>query len=356
MLPPKPAVHREPEQKGDGMKTIVLSATVTVLTVFGAACSKGGNESAREAAEAPVAATGQSTSKSAIAPKTPEDWIVVQDNDYIPVIDDLSRKLQSARQAFMMKDPATAAAAIRASADLLSKRTSDASRGAKENIDVTMKQLSALAADLDGRKAIEVKRFDAVIAAAHRADLERDWVVLDETSWYPYIAEPDRHFQNAHQAFLAKDYEKAAQEIRKGEAYMKLEAGRASGDVNHSLNSSAQELEKLAVDMRRKAANNLSEMDNSFRRADRALAQSHQIKAKESWSKKETVRAGYEMKAGALLLEQSADWAGSEAKSGVSATVRDTRMLAGKLTEGSAYAVEEVGKGIDDLGKAISNI
>jgi hypothetical protein len=31
-------------------------------------------------------------------------------------------------------------------------------------------------------------------------------------------------------------------------------------------------------------------------------------------------------------------------------------MLAGKLTEGSAYGVEEVGKGIDDLGKAISNL
>ena len=336
------------------MKTIVLSATVTVLTVFGAACSKGGNESAREAAKAPVAATGQSTSKSAIVSKTPEDWIVVQDDYYIPVIDDLSRTLRSARQAFMMKDPATAAVHVRGAAALLSEEPSGASRKVKENIDLTMKQLSALAADLDSKRTVEAKRFDAVLAAAHRADLEGDRLV-DESYWYPYIEEPDRHFQNAHQAFLAKDYEKAAQEIRKGEAYVKLEAGRASGDVNHSLNSSAQELEKLAVDMRRKAANNLSEMDNSFRRADRALAQSHQIKAKESWSKKETVRAGYEMKAGALLLEQSADWAGTEAKSGVSAIVRDTRMLAGKLTEGSGYAVKEAGKGIDDLGKAISN-
>jgi len=327
-----------------------------VLTLVSAACTKKSNEPDSTAAKAPVVAAGKSASKSEIAPKTPEDWIVVQDNDYIPVIDDLSRKLQSARQAFMMKDPATAAAAIHASADLLSKETSGASRGGKEDIDVTMKQLSALAADLDARKVIEVRRFDAVIAAAHRADLERDWLVLDETSWYPYIAEPDRHFQNAHQAFLAKDYEKAAQEIRKGEAYVKLEAGRASGDVNRSLNSSAQELEKLAVDMQKKGANNLGEMDNTFRRADRALAQSHQIKAKERWSKKETVRAGYEMKAGALLLEQSAEWAGSEAKSGVSAIVENTRMLAGKVTEGSAYAVEEVGKGIDDLGKAISNL
>jgi hypothetical protein len=337
------------------MKTIILSATVTVLTVFGAACSKGGNDSDSRASKTPVAATGQSTSKSAIASKTPEEWIVVQDDYYIPVIDDLSRTLRSARLAFMMKDPAAAAVHVRGAAALLSEEPSGASRGVKENIDLTMKQLSALAADLDSKKTVEAKRFDAVLAAAHRADLQGDRQV-DESYWYPYIEEPDRHFQNAHQAFLAKDYEKAAQEIRKGEAYVKLEAGRASGDVNHSLNSSAQELEKLAVDMQRRAANNLSDMDNSFRRADRALAQSHQIKAKESWSKKETVRAGYEMKAGALLLEQSADWAGSEAKSGVSAIVRDTRMLAGKLTEGSAYGVEEVGKGIDDLGKAISNL
>jgi hypothetical protein len=80
------------------------------------------------------------------------------------------------------------------------------------------------------------------------ADRDRDLLVLDESHYYPYIEEPDRHFQNAHQAFLAKDYEKTAQEIRKGEAWVKIEAGRASGDVKHSLNSSAQELEKLATD------------------------------------------------------------------------------------------------------------
>jgi hypothetical protein len=338
------------------MKTIILCATVTVLTLLGTACRKGSSDADSTAAKTPVAAASPSASKSAIASKTPEDWIIVQDKDYIPVIDDLSRKLQSARKAFMMKDPATAAAEIRATADLLSKETSGASSGLKENIDVTMKQLSALAADLDSKKTVEVKRFDAVIASAHRADLERDWLVLDESSWYPYIEEPDHHFQNAHRSFLAKDYEKAAEEIRKGEAYVKLEAGRTSGDVKHSLDSSAQELEKLAVDTQKGTMTDVAKADTIFERADRALAQSHQIKAKESWAKKETVKAGYEMKAGALFLEQSADWTGSEAKASVSAVVRESRMLAGKLTEGSGYAVEEVGKGIDELGKAISDL
>src|SRR5208282_6324160 len=131
---------------------------------------------------------------------------VVQDKDYIPVIDGVSRKLESARKAFMMKDPAVAATDIRATAELLSKQTSGTSPGLKENIDVAMKQLNALATDLDSKKTVGVKRFDAVIAAAHRADLATDWLVVDESSWYPYIEEPNRHFWNAHEAFLAKDY------------------------------------------------------------------------------------------------------------------------------------------------------
>jgi hypothetical protein len=338
------------------MKTIILSAAVTLLTLLGAACSKSSNDADSTAAKTSGAVTSQSAPKSEIAAKTPDDWIIVRDEDYIPVIDDLSRKLQSARKAFMAKDPATAAADIRATADLLSKETPGSTRELKENIDVAMKQLSALAADLDSKKTVEVKRFDAVVATAHRADLDHDWLVLDESSWYPYIEEPDRHFQNAHQSLVAKDYAKAAQEIRKGEAFVKLEASRASGDVKPLLNSSAQELEKLAVDTKRGTVKDVAEADDTFRRADHALAQSHQVKAKESWAKKETVRAGYEMKAAALLLEQSAGWAGSEAKSGVSAVVADTRKLAGKLTAGSVYVVDEVDRGIDELGKAISNL
>lgn len=335
------------------MKKIILSGSATVLVLVGAVFGQSGSGGGT-AAKTPVVTKG---SKPAIAPKTPEGWIVVQDKDYIPVIDDVSRKLESARIAFLMKDPAAAATDFRATAELLSKQTSGVSGGSKENIDVAMKQLNALATELDSKKTVGVKRFDSVIATAHRADLATDWLVVDESSWYPYIEEPNRHFRNAHAAFLAKDYDKAAQEIRKGEAYVTLEASRASGDAKHSLDSSAQELEKLAVDMtgNRREKSTVA-MDQSWGRADRALAQSHQLQAKGDWQKKESAKAGYEMKAAALNLEESADWAGGEAKTGVSAVVRDTRLMAGKLTAGGEYAVGEVDKGIDDLGHAISGL
>jgi hypothetical protein len=339
------------------MKTIILSGSATVLILMGAAFGQSGGGADSAAAKTHVVTTSHSGSKPEIAPKTPEGWIVIQDKDYIPVIDGVSRELESARKAFMMKDPAAAATDVRATAELLSKQTSGTSRGLKENIDVAMKQLNALATDLDSKKTVGVKRFDAVIATAHRADLATDWLVVDESSWYPYIEEPNRHFRNARAAFLAKDYPKAAEEIRKGEAFVQLEASRASGDVKQSLDSSAQELEKLSLDMAPNwRVKSIVEMDQSWGRADRALAQSHQVQAKEDWQKKETAKAGYEMKAAALNLEESADWAGSEAKTGVSAVVRDTRLMAGKLTAGGEYAAGEVDKGIDDLGHAISGL
>jgi len=338
------------------MKTIILSVSAMALMLLGAAYGQSGRVDTAAAKTSVVDASGPG-SKAEIAPKTPEGWIVIQDKDYIPVIDGVSRTLESARKAFMMKDPAAAATDVRATAELLSKQTSGTSRGLKETIDAAMKHLNALATDLDNKKTVGVKRFDAVIAMAHHADLATDWLVVDESSWYPYIDEPNRHFRNAHEAFVAKDYDKAAEEIRKGEAFVQLEASRASGDVKQSLDSSAQELEKLSLDMAPNwRVKSIVEMDQSWGRADRALAQSHQVQAKEDWQKKETAKAGYEMKAAALNLEESADWAGSEAKTGVSAVVRDTRLMAGKLTAGGEYAAGEVDKGIDDLGHAISGL
>jgi hypothetical protein len=107
---------------------------------------------------------------------------------------------------------------------LLSKQTAGASRGLKENIDVAIKQLSALATDLDSKK---------------------------------------------------------------------------TGGVTDNPK------EESTV-----------EMDQSWGRADRALAQWHQVQAKGDWQNKETAKAGYEMKAAALNLEESADWAGGEGQNG----------------------------------------
>jgi hypothetical protein len=95
------------------MKTIITAIAITLILV-GAACGQSGSGADSAAAKIPVVTTSHSGSN-------------------IPVIDGVSRKLQSERKAFMMKDPGAAATDVRATAELLSKQTAGASRGLMEN-------------------------------------------------------------------------------------------------------------------------------------------------------------------------------------------------------------------------------
>jgi hypothetical protein len=186
--------------------------------------------------------------------------------------------------------------------------------------------------------------------------LERDWLVTDATTWYPYVDEPNAHFRSAHDSFLSKEYKKAAEEIRKGTAFVRMEGGSAIAKAKLDLSASERDLDLLAKNVEKGSVKDVKDLDNEFARADEALALSHRIKANEAWDKKELAKVEHELKAGAKHVEDAAAWTGAEAKSAAAATVRDTRTLAAKLAAGSGYAVEEVGKGINDLGKTIADL
>lgn len=161
------------------------------------------------------------------------------------------------------------------------------------------------------------------------------------------------HFLAAHDAFLKKNYKLAAEEIRKGEAFVQTEDGIAATGAKHALGASKQELDQLAKKVGNGRVGTVKELDTAFARAENALALSHQLKASESWEKKDAERTGYELKAGARNLEQAAAWTGSEAAAAASASVADARSVAAKLVDGTAYTADEVRKGIDSLGKSL---
>jgi len=86
-----------------------------------------------------------------------------------------------------------------------------------------------------------------VIDKAARADMDRRWLVADVTTWYPVNEEPQRHFTDAVAAYAKKDYKAAAADIRKATGYLRLEAGRATGETKQKLDSSVAELDTLAA-------------------------------------------------------------------------------------------------------------
>jgi hypothetical protein len=337
---------------------IKIMLSVSLVLVGGLllnACS--GAKKADDAASttASPAASAQ-PAKAEIKSKSPSEWYVIDETTYVPVLDGLGEHMLAARNSFLKKDSKAAAMHVREGANFLTKEESKAREEDREKLKATVTELNNLAARLDKGEVKDVRQIDTAYAKAHQTDIEHLWVISDEEIWFPYVEEPDAHFNKAHDSFLKKDYKTAATEIRKAVAYVKLESGRAATDSRKTLNASAQELETLAKDVEKGAVKDVKKLDDAFARADQALAKSHYVKASESWSRKLYHKTGYELKAATHSLEKATSWAGGEASAAASTAVKDGRMVTGKLISGTGWAMDEVGKAIDSVGQEIERL
>ena len=84
-------------------------------------------------------------------------------------------------------------------------------------------------------------------------------------------AAADRHFTLATQAFAHKAYQRAAHEIRLGDAYVTRQADRAAGTARRALRASASELNTLAASVQRGAVKDAHALNKAFDNARRAL-------------------------------------------------------------------------------------
>ncbi len=317
---------------------------------------------------APMAPATPTASTAPVTIQSPTDWISYDDMTYTPVADEISRRLAAARKAFDAKDNQKAAAEMRAVADELKEQGARAAKADKARakaettlaqdtatrMNLTAKKVTAAAAALESGKIKTQADMDKAIDKAARADMEQRWLVTDVITWYPVSEEPQRHFGSALEAYVKKDYQAAATEIRKATSYVRLEAGRATSEAKQALESSVAELDTLAASVEKGAVKEEKALATAFTHANHALALAHHVKAAESWARKEYDKAGYELKAAAHGLESAAGWAGAEAKAGASVAVAETKALGDKLASGATWAREEVVKGFESLGNAIN--
>lgn len=329
----------------------------------------------REPAAPIVQPAQKAAAKAPIATKAPEDWILYDDATYTPVLDDVSRHLAAARRAFDAKDNTKAATELRAVAEELKRQAALAGKQDQslieadkallaadmksgkdtvKRLDASAQKVGSAAAAVDSGKIKTKADLDKVIDKAARADIERRWLITDVATWYPVSEEPQHHFTDAIAAYARKDYEAVAGDIRKATSYLRLEAGRASGQARQALDSSVSRLDALAASAEKGALKDEQSMTRDFAKAEHALALAHRYKAAESWAHKAYDKAGYELKAAAHGLESAAGWAAGEAMAGASATVADTRALGDKLASGANWTRDEVAKAFEALGNSIN--
>lgn len=320
------------------------------------------------AAAAPAA--GASTVKAPVSSKSPTDWIAYDDATYTPVLDAVSQDLADARVALAKKDNVKAADAMTAAARALEGQAERAGRIDRQRAAADMKlaretharlvaltkRLDTMAAQIRAGKVITTAALDKTLGKAAHADLERRWLVTDVTGWYPVADEPQRHFSAAVASFAKKDYKAAATEVRKADAYLRLESARAVGEAKKGLDVANADLEKTAQALDKGAIKAEKDMDKVFAQADHALALAHRAKAAESWAHKAYEQAGYELKAAAQGLEGAAAWTGIEAKSAASASASEVRAVGDKLASGGVWAKDEVARGFESLGGALNRL
>ena len=206
-----------------------------------------------------------------------------------------------------------------------------------------------------GPKGCE-KKAHAAEAAKPAPTEPEGYVVVEEDVLTVFVDAPGEHFHKARQSFLKKDYKAAAEEIRKGAAFMKLQAARATNEGKKVLTVSIDELEKLAKDVEKGTVTSAATLNHTFARAHHALARHHYLKATEYKAKGAAKKLGHALKASAIHLEHGFAWAGHKLEAAAVAVIKDTGLVAGKLIEGGGWIGEEAGKIIEKIGVDIEKL
>jgi hypothetical protein len=97
----------------------------------------------------------------------------------------------------------------------------------------------------------------------------------------------DDHRQKAREHFTQKDLTAAAADLRKAAALLKLEAGSALTPENKELlQTSAQELDRLAAEVQQQAPISGTELNRAIARAHYGSARHYYLQAMEDWTRR----------------------------------------------------------------------
>jgi hypothetical protein len=180
----------------------------------------------------------------------PDGWLVVRQEEWIPVVDGLGQSLHAARDDFQNGDREAAEAQIRRGITLLEGQLSGASARDRQAIASAISTLRTFADRLAGDTEVTVEQLDIAFANAYRFNLEREGLVVEQSTSQPYLDRPEAHLRRAIERFLDDEPEEAAREIDRASAYLRVEANRREAAERAQLVDAAQELEHVAARVR----------------------------------------------------------------------------------------------------------
>jgi hypothetical protein len=146
------------------------------------------------------------------------------------------------------------------------------------------------------------------------------------------------------------------EEIRKGIAYLESIEAKAEKNREKSYRDSFHNLHEFADRVENGTVASVTEMDQEFARTHYVIANYHYLRALESWTKKETLAAGQELKAAAAYLAEGTKHMREEMKAGVRSVIENSRLLPEKMVSGAGWTTTEVKNGFRVFGAEIEKL
>jgi hypothetical protein len=168
-------------------------------------------------------------------------------------------------------------------------------------------------------------------------------------------ASPQEQFQKARENFLKGDFSDAAAAIRQAASFLMSESVKAAGEAKQDLIQSVQDLDKLADGVEKKAIGSENNLDESFTRAEYALARYYQSKASEAWGKQETSEAGQYLKAAGMQLEDALTWTRGRIDEKSKEAIQKAKDVGERMEKGVAVAGSDVVKYFEEAKKEMDD-
>jgi len=169
-----------------------------------------------------------------------------------------------------------------------------------------------------------------------------------------FTTEPDKTMAAAHESFVKKDMNKAAEQVHKAAATVKKESESVAAGAKDGMRKAGAELDELGDSVKNGTVKSEAELKKTFAKVDHQIADCWHKTAAES--KKSGKDSTADLAKAGTSLENSAKWSGNKLKEGTQSSV-DAIKKAGKATgQGIKTGAEEVGKWFQNLGDGISDL
>jgi hypothetical protein len=192
------------------------------------------------------------------------DWLPVDQDVWTIMMEEPQAHLLRAQEDLSNKDVKGAATEIRLAGTFLKLQ--------EKKLAASSEQLNELAKGVESNQVASSKEVEETFNRAISAlDQRQALIPVISGADTMYVDEADYHMAQAKKRLKKNDNKAAAGDIRRAEAYLKLEAVHAGEKAKGELLSSAAELEALAVSVEAGGQTAEKDLDRAFSRARKAV-------------------------------------------------------------------------------------